>query len=98
MTMKLDWLGSVIPGPAARVAIVSALLAALGVAAIWRGAPTLGVALAATGAAIAAAFVGLVLVPARIPRDATLVIRLEGVLRERAPRSLFERIRSRAFP
>jgi len=96
--MKLEAMKRLIPGRSMRAAIVSAALAVLGVVALWRGIPELGVSLVVIAVAIAAAYIGLVVVPARIPRDATLAIRLEGALRERAPRSLLERIRSRSFP
>ncbi len=96
--MKLEALKKLVPGRSARVAIVAAVLAGLGALAIYLDAPTVGASLLVIAAGIVAAFVGLVVMPARIPRDATLAIHLEGALREHAARSLIERIRGHSFP
>lgn len=96
--MKLEALKKLVPGRSARVTIVAAALVALGCLAIHLDASRVGVSLLVIAAAIVAAFVGLVVMPARIPRDATLAIHLEGTLREYAARSLIEQIRGRSFP
>ncbi|HUY19715.1 MAG TPA: signal peptide peptidase SppA [Candidatus Binataceae bacterium] len=96
--MKLETLKKLIPGPSARVAIIAAVLAALGLLAIHLDAPRSGVALLLIAVAIVAAYLGLVVRPARMPRDATLTIHLEGSLREYAPRSLIDQLRGRSFP
>lgn len=96
--MKLEALKKLAPGRTARVAIVAAVLAGLGILAIHLDAPKLGVILLVVAAAIVVAFVGLVVRPARIPRDATLAIHLEGALREHAPRSMLARLRGHSFP
>jgi protease IV len=78
-----------------RVAILVAVLIALGTLCLdagWRAAGLLAV-IAAT--LIAVAFYTLVIRPARIPREAVLTIRLAGGIREDAPRSPLEQLRSR---
>ncbi|MGH7907626.1 MAG: signal peptide peptidase SppA, partial [Candidatus Binataceae bacterium] len=57
-----------------------------------------GVVLLIIAAIIAAAFLGFVVWPARVPRGATLRIRLAGNLREDAPHSPFAHLMSRTFP
>ncbi|HKV55767.1 MAG TPA: signal peptide peptidase SppA [Candidatus Binataceae bacterium] len=81
-----------------RVAIVIAVLVALGVIALdagWRASGILAL-LAAT--AIAVAYHSFIIRPARIPRDAALIIRLASGIREDAPRSPLEQLRSRGTP
>ncbi len=96
--MKFEALNRLIPGRSMRIAMALAGLIVGGIFAFRHGMPELSTALIVVAATMAAAFVGLVVMPARIPREATLEIRLEGALRERAPRSLLQRFRSHWFP
>jgi protease IV len=78
-----------------RVAIVVAFLIALGTMCLnegWRAAGLVAI-LAAT--VIAVAFYLFVIRPSRIPREAVLTVRLAGGIREDAPRSPLEQLRSR---
>jgi protease IV len=78
-----------------RVAILVAFLIALGTVCLnqqWR---TAGLASIAAATAIAVAFYLFVIRPSRIPHDAVLTLRLTGGIREDAPRSPLEQLRSR---
>ena len=82
----------------ARVASLIAVLVALGAICLdlrWHAA---GIILLIAAAAIAAAFYALVIRPSRIPKDATLTLRIIDGLREDAPRSPIEQLRSRGMP
>jgi protease IV len=82
----------------ARVASLAAILLALGAICLdlrWHAA---GIILLIAAAAIAAAFYALVIRPSRIPKDATLTLRITDGLREDAPRSPIEQLRSRGMP
>ncbi|MFZ0887912.1 MAG: S49 family peptidase, partial [Candidatus Binataceae bacterium] len=81
-----------------RLGVVVAILALLGAIALGRGARATGVAMFVLAIAMVAAFVMLVVRPARIPRDATLQIRLAGRIREYAPRSILDQVIGRGFP
>jgi protease-4 len=81
-----------------RAAITVGLLAALGALAIHLGLRTEGAALLALALALAVGFYTLAWRPARIPRDAVLVVKLAGALREGPPRSPLDQLRGRAAP
>jgi protease-4 len=57
-----------------------------------------GIALCVVAAGFAAVFYAMVWRPARIPRDAVLIIKLAGAVREIAPRSPLDQLRGRATP
>jgi protease-4 len=93
--MKLPGLKIPTPSREVRVAIVIAILIALGMVFLavgWRG---VGIAALLIATAIGVAFYFLTIRPARIPRDAVLTIRLAGGIREDVPRSPLEQLRSR---
>ncbi len=96
--MKIKNLKMMVPGRMARVAMVASGLAALGLFALDRHAIAVGVIALMLALGLVAAFVGLVVMPARIPHGATLAIHLRGTLREHVSRSLIERLRGRSFP
>jgi protease-4 len=81
-----------------RVAIYCAILIALACVSFYIDRSSLGVTFLIAAIALAAAFFVFVIRPARIPRDAVLMIRLSGALPEEPHRSLLEQIRGRAFP
>ncbi len=81
-----------------RLAIVVAILFALGVFAIDRGAWLIGLVPLAAAIAIVAGFLALVFFPARIPRDAVLEIRLAGRIRDHSPRGFLDQFMGRGFP
>jgi protease-4 len=96
--MKLFGLTLPKPTREVRVAILIALLIALGVVCLdagWRGAGLTALVLAT---AIALAFYALVIRPARVPREAVLTIRLAGAIHEDAPRTPIEQLRSHGTP
>src|SRR5439155_10328460 len=96
--MKLFGLTLPTPTREVRVAILIALLIALGVLFLdagWRGAGLTALLLAT---AIAVAFYALVIRPARVPREAVLTIRLAGGIHEDAPRNPIEQLRSHGTP
>jgi len=70
-----------------RLAIVVVILAALGIAACSYGKWTSGATLLAISIAMVAAFWYLVIRPARVPRDAVVMIRLAGAINEDAHHS-----------
>ena len=79
----------------ARLALITAVLAATGAIGVDRGWYVTGALLWLAAAAIVAAFYLLVVRPARIPKDAVLTLRIADGLREDAPRSPLEQLRSR---
>ncbi len=78
-----------------RVALLVAFLIALGTLCLNGGWRTAGLTSILAATALAAAFYLLVIRPSRIPRDAVLIVRLAGGIREDAPRSPLEQLRSR---
>ena len=78
-----------------RVAIVVAFLIAIGTIFLNAGWRTAGLTSFMGATAVAAAFYLLVIRPSRIPHDAVLTLRLAGGIREDAPRSPLEQLRSR---
>ncbi|MGA2410131.1 MAG: signal peptide peptidase SppA [Candidatus Binataceae bacterium] len=82
----------------ARIAIVVAVLIALGAIGIDAGWHWIGAWLLLSAAAVAAAFYFLVLRPARIPAKSALILRISDGLREDAPRSPIDQLRSRGVP
>jgi len=77
-----------------RVAILIAFLIAVGTICLNEGWRAAGLTSIIAATAIAAAFYLLVIRPSRIPHDAVLVLRLTGGIREDAPRSPLEQLRS----
>src|SRR6201984_1337053 len=77
-----------------RVALLTAFLFALGTIVLDQGWRAAGLAFILAAAAVAVAFYLFVIRPSRIPRDAVLTIRLAGAIREDAPRSPLEQLRS----
>jgi protease-4 len=82
----------------ARVALIAAVIAAAGVIGVDRGWYVAGGLLVLAAVAIVAAFYQLVVRPARIPKDAVLTIRIADCIREDAPRSPIDQLRSRGAP
>jgi protease-4 len=78
-----------------RLAILVALLLGAGALAPYLGWRDTGICFGIAAVAIAAAFYFLVLRPSRIPRDAVLVLKLAGAMREVAPRSPLDQLRGR---
>ena len=96
--MKLSRLRQIKLSGEARIAIVVAVLIALGAISIDAGWRWWGVWLLLSAAALAAAFYFLVLRPARIPAKSALVLRIADGLREDAPRSPLDQLRSHGMP
>ena len=93
--MKLSRL-SIPPIPReVRLAALCAVLIAAGAICFGLGWRVAGTALFAAAAANVAAFIFFVVRPARIPRDAALSIRIAGGIREEAPHSPLDQLRSR---
>lgn len=82
----------------ARVASMAAVLIAIGAICFDAGWRTAGIVLLVAAAAIVIAFYLGVVRPAALPRDAVLMIRIADGLREDAPRSPIEQLRSRGLP
>jgi protease IV len=78
-----------------RVALLIAILIALGTLGLSAGWRTAGLVLIVAAVALAAAFYLFIIRPSRIPHDAVLTLRLAGGIREDAPRSPLEQLRSR---
>jgi protease IV len=78
-----------------RVALLVAFLIALGTICLDAGWRAAGLASIVAATALAAAFYLFIIRPSRIPRDAVLTLRLVGGIREDAPRSPLEQLRSR---
>ncbi len=81
-----------------RVASYCGAMLVLAGACFYFGRWLAGAFLFAAAAAGAAAFFVFVMRPARIPRDAVLLIRLRGTLPEEPHRSIVDQVRGRAFP
>jgi protease-4 len=77
-----------------RVALLVAFLIALGTLCLNAGWRVAGLTSIMAAMALAAAFYLLVIRPSRIPRNAVLTLRLAGGIREDAPRSPLEQLRS----
>ncbi len=75
-----------------RLAIIVTILGVVGVVACAYGHWKVGIAVLGIAAAIVAAFYFAVVKPARIPRDAVLVIRLAGPIEEDVTRSPLDQI------
>ena len=78
-----------------RVALLVAFLIAVGTICLSVGWRTTGLLSLLSATSISAAFYFFVIRPSRIPRDAVLTLRLAGGIREDAPRSPLEQLRSR---
>jgi len=81
-----------------RVALLAAILIAAGTISLNAGWHVAGLAAIVAATALAAGFYLLVIRPSRIPPDAVLTLRLAGGIREDAPRSPLEQLRSRGTP
>jgi protease-4 len=81
-----------------KAALLVVAVAAAGAVLIHHGMREAGIALCIVAAGVTAAFYAMVWRPARIPRDAVLVIKLAGAVREIAPRSPLDQLRGRATP
>jgi protease IV len=81
-----------------KAALLVVLVAAAGAVLIHHGMREAGIALCVVAAGFAAVFYAMVWRPARIPRDAVLIIKLAGAVREIAPRSPLDQLRGRATP
>ncbi len=82
----------------ARIAIAVAVMVALGAIALDMGQHVLGVVLLVVALGLTIAFYALVVRPAEIPKDATLTVRIAGLIREHAPRSPLDQLRGRGQP
>ena len=80
-----------------RAGIITAVLVAISAAAFAGGWRTTGLVLIIIAAALVAAFYFLVARPAQIPKEAVLTIRIGDGMREEAPRSPLEQLRSRGL-
>ena len=78
-----------------RVAILVAVLFALGTISLDQGWQAAGLAFIIAATALAVSFYWFVIRPSRIPSDAVVTFRLAGAIREDAPRSPLEQLRSR---
>ncbi len=81
-----------------RVGILAAVLAVIGLVIFGRGWHATGSLVILVALALVATFYLLVVRPARIPKDAVLTIRIADGMREDAPRSPLEQLRSRGQP
>ncbi len=81
-----------------RVGIVTAVLVAIAAVVFGYGWHATGIVVMVIAAALVAAFYFLVVRPARIPAGAVLTIRIGDSMREDAPRSPLEQLRSRGQP
>src|SRR5579864_6243011 len=81
-----------------RVGIVTGILVLIGAVALACRWHATGIFLIVLAAALVAAFYFLVARPSRIPGDAILTIRISDGMREDAPRSPLEQLRSRGQP
>ncbi len=82
----------------ARIGIVLAVLVAIAAICFDRGWHITGIILALLTIALFASFYGLIVRPARVPKDAVLTLYIADGLREDAPRSPFELLRNRGMP
>jgi len=81
-----------------RLAIIVAILIAIGWFAIGHGAWVAGLVAFTVAVAMAAAFLAFVFFPARIPHDSVLTVRLSGRMREHSPLSPIDQLMGRGFP
>src|SRR6516165_7589552 len=81
-----------------RVAMLVAILIAAGTILLNAGWHAIGVASIVAATGLTAAFYLLIVRPSRIPQEAFLTLRLIGGIREDAPRSPLEQLRSRGTP
>ena len=81
-----------------RTAILCTILVVIALVAFDFDRVLLGLLFIASAIVIAAAYFLFIIRPARIPRDAILVIRLNGALPEEPHRSLIDQFRGRTFP
>jgi len=81
-----------------RVGIVTSVLVAIGAIVFGCGWHATGIVVMVIAAALVVAFYLLAVRPARIPADAVLTIRIGEGMREDAPRSPLEQLRSRGQP
>jgi protease IV len=96
--MKKLWRGAHRVGPEIRLAILVAALSAAGALECVSGAWGAGIVLLILAVAAVVAFWFLVVRPARIPRDAILVLRLAGAIHEDTRRSPLEQLMRRGAP
>ncbi len=82
----------------ARLGILLAALIALTAISLDRGWHVITIILAIVTIALLAGFYGLIMRPARIPKDAVLSLHIDDDLREDAPRSPLEQLRNRGTP
>jgi protease-4 len=80
-----------------RVGILTAMLVVIGTTALKLGWDSTGITVLAIAAALVAAFYFLVARPAWIPANSVLTIRISDGMREEAPRSPIEQLRSRGL-
>jgi protease-4 len=83
---------------AMRVAIVTGVLVAIGAILFICGWHVTGIIVILIAAALLSVFYFLVVRPARLPADAVLTVRISEGMREDAPRSPLEQLRSRGNP
>jgi protease-4 len=81
-----------------RVGIATVVLLAIAAVALVRGWHVTGIVVIVIAAAMVAAFYLLVVRPAQIPGDSVLTLRIGDGMREDAPRSPLEQLRSRGQP
>ncbi|HTT76410.1 MAG TPA: signal peptide peptidase SppA [Candidatus Binataceae bacterium] len=96
--MKLARLRQIRLSREARLAILVAVLIALGVISLDAGWHLVGAVLLLIAAGVVTAFYLLVLRPARIPENSVLMLKIADGLREEPPRSPIEQLRSRGTP
>jgi protease-4 len=82
----------------ARLGSLVAVLIAIGAICFDLGWRAAGIILFVIAAVVVAAYVAFIVRPARIPKDAVLTLRIADGIREDAPRSPFEQLRSRGLP
>src|SRR5260370_9067941 len=82
----------------ARLGSLVAVLIALGAICFDLGWRAAGIILFVIAAVLVAAYVAFIVRPARIPKDAVLTLRIADGIREDAPRSPLEQLRSRGLP
>src|SRR6266851_1309617 len=82
----------------ARLGSLVAVLIALGAICFDLGWHAAGIILFVIAAVVVAAYVAFIVRPARIPKDAVLTLRIADGIREDAPRSPLEQLRSRGLP
>ena len=82
----------------ARLGSLVAVLIALGAICFDLGWRAAGIILFGIAAVVVAAYVAFIVRPARIPKDAVLTLRIADGIREDAPRSPLEQLRSRGLP